>query len=339
MICSMSDKATPPPAPRAAPPARPAAAEPAAGLDDFGALRTFARVVELESFSKAARQMGVTPSTVSKQISALEAQLRTRLVNRTTRQLVITDAGERLYQRFLRVAEELREAQEELSSMQAEPMGHLRVSLPLALGARCIAPHIPAFLKRFPALSLDLDLSVAKVDLLADHFDVAVRIADALGDGLVAIRLAPYERVFCAAPSYLAERGTPLHPDDLGAHECLVAVGARTERTWPVAEGERIRHIAVSGRFMVNHGDALHEATLAGLGIGMQPRWRVAEALRQGLLTEILPQFAVQRRSIWAVLAQRGAMSPKVRVFVEFLQATLAELDRPQARETGLRPA
>lgn len=323
----MTDKANPEPALQHGRPARAGAGEPVAGLDDFGALRTFARVVEQQSFSKAARQMGVTPSTVSKQISALEVQLRTRLVNRTTRQLVITDAGERLYQRFLRVAEELREAQEELSSMQAEPTGHLRVSLPLALGARCIAPHIPGFLKRFPALSLDLDLSVAKVDLLADHFDVAVRIADTLGDGLVAIRLAPYRRLFCAAPSYLAARGTPQRPEELGSHECLVAVGARTERTWPVTEGGRVRHIPVSGRFVVNHGDALYEAALAGLGICMQPRWRVAEALREGLLTEILPQFAVQHRSIWAVLAQRGAMSPKVRVFVEFLQATLADLD------------
>ena len=329
MIYSMGDKANPSRLTQASPPVRATAGETAAGLDDVGALRTFARVVEQQSFSKAARQMGVTPSAVSKQISALEAQLRTRLVNRTTRQLVITDAGERLYRRFLRVAEELREAQEELSSMHAEPTGHLRVSLPLALGIRCIAPHIPDFLKRYRALSLDLDLSVAKVDLLTDHFDVAVRIADKLGDGLVAIRLAPYQRVFCAAGSYLAERGTPQRPEELSGHECLVGIGARPERSWPVAEGHRIRHIAVSGRFVVNHAEALYEATVAGLGIAMHPRWRVAEALRTGLLTEILPQFAVQQRSIWAVLAQRGAMSPKVRVFVEFLRATLADLDEP----------
>lgn len=327
MIYSMYAKMYPLKPQRRSGPSLPLACELVPGLDDLSALRTFARVVELESFSEAARQMGVTPSTVSKQVSGLEAQLRTRLVNRTTRQLFITDTGQRIYQRYLRVLEELRLAQEELLSMQAEPMGHLRVSLPLALGAQRIAPHIPEFLKRYPALSMELDLSVGKVDVLAEHFDVAVRIADTLGEGLVAIRLAAYRRVFCASPAYLAERGIPRTPDDLAAHECLVAVGARTERSWPFVENGRVRHINVSGRLMVNHGDAIFDSALAGLGICMQARWRVGDALRNGQLIEVLPDYVAQQRSIWAVLAQRGAMLPKVRVLVEFLNETLADLD------------
>ncbi len=327
MICSMADKITVATGSRRARPLVPASGEIAPGLDDFGALRTFARVVELRSFSEAARQMGITPSTVSKQISSLEAQLRTRLVNRTTRQLSVTDAGARLHQRYLKVLDELKQAQEELLSMQAEPVGHLRVSLPLALGAQRIAPRVPAFLKRYPSLSMELDLSVGKVDVLAEHFDVAVRIADTLGDGLVAIRLAPYRRVFCAAPAYLAEHGTPLSPDDLARHECVVAVGARAEHTWPVAENGKIRNVAVTGRLIVNHSDAIYDAALAGMGICMQARWRVKQALREGRLVEVLPRNVVQQRSIWAVLAQRGAMSPKVRVFVDFLKESLADLD------------
>jgi DNA-binding transcriptional LysR family regulator len=327
MICAMPAKMRAPKSQRRAGTSLPPAGELVPGLDDLSALRTFARVVELESFSEAARQMGVTPSTVSKQVSGLEAQLRTRLVNRTTRQLFITDTGQRLYQRYLRVLEELRQAQEELSSMQAEPMGHLRVSVPLALGAQRIAPRIPDFLRRHPALSLELDLSVGKVDVLAEHFDVAVRIADTLGEGLVAIRLAAYHRVFCASPSYLAERGIPRVPDDLASHECLVAVGARAERAWPVVEHGRIRQVNVSGRLMVNHSDAIYDAALAGLGICMQARWRVGEALLRGDLVEVLPDYVAQQRSVWAVLAQRGAMPPKVRVFVEFLKDTLSDLD------------
>lgn len=326
MIYSMDEKANPVSA-RQARAGGTATETPLPGLEDFGVLRTFARVAELGSFSKAARQMGVAPSTVSKQISALESQLGTRLVNRTTRQLFITDAGVRLHQRYLRIVDELREAQQEITSMQAEPRGKLRVSLPLALGAECIAPRLPEFLKRYPAISMELDFSAAKVDVLAERFDVAVRIAGNLGEGAVAIRLSPYNRAFCASPAYLARHGTPKQPGDLAAHECLVGIGARTDRGWPVIEGGSIRYIPVSGRLLANHGDAIYHAALAGLGICMQPRWRVRAALRDGQLVEVLPQMLPQRRSVWAVLAQRGAMTPKVRVFIEFLKKILAELD------------
>lgn len=297
------------------------------GLDDFGALRTFARVVELGSFSKAARQLGVAPSTVSKQISTLESQLGARLVDRTTRRLFITDAGERLHQRYLKIVDELRDAQQEFASLHAEPRGRLRVSLPLALGAERIAPHIPRFLERYPAVSLELDFSAAMVDVLGERFDVAVRIAGKLGEGLVGVRLSSYSRAFCASPAYLARCGVPEWPGDLAAHECLVGIGVRNERGWPVIEDGGIRYIPVSGRLIANHGDAIYHAALAGLGICMQPRWRVLQALREGRLVEVLPEALPQRHSVWAVLAQRGPIPPKVKVFIEFLKETLAERD------------
>ncbi|HMS77960.1 MAG TPA: LysR family transcriptional regulator [Burkholderiaceae bacterium] len=303
-----------------------AGAELPSGLDDLASLRIFARVVELESFSEAARRVGVSPSTVSKHIAALEDQLGTRLVNRTTRQLFVTDAGSRLYQRYLRIVDELRQAQEELSSLQAEPMGHLRVSVPLALGGRRVAPLVPDFLKRHPKLTMELDLSVHTVDVLAEHFDVAVRIAAKLDDGLTAVRLAPYRRVFCASPAYLAERGIPRTPADLDRHECMVAIGAGGEQAWPMLQDGTVRMVPVRSRLVVNHGDAIYDAALAGLGICMQARWRVEDALRDGRLVEVLPEYIVQQRSIWAVLAQRGAMSPKVRVFVDFLRDALGDL-------------
>ncbi len=299
----------------------------APGLSDFASLRIFARVVELESFSEAARRLGVTPSTVSKHISTLEEQLGTRLVNRTTRQLFITDAGARLYTRYLRVVDELRQAQDELSTLQSEPMGHLRVSLPLALGSRLIAPEIPRLLKRHPKLTMELDLSVEKVDVFTEQIDVAVRIAESLGEGLVAIRLAPYRRVFCASPEYLAARGTPRTPQDLVSHDLLVARGAGSDTSWPVVQDGVTRSIPIVGRLIVNHGDPIFDAAIAGVGICMQARWRVDAALRDGRLVEVLPEYMGNTRSIWAVLSQRGAMSPKVRVLVEFLRECLAGLD------------
>ena len=243
-----------------------------------------------------------------------------------TRQLFVTDAGSRLYQRYLRIVDELRQAQEELSSLQAEPMGHLRVSVPLALGGRRVAPLVPDFLKRHPKLTMELDLSVHTVDVLAEHFDVAVRIAAKLDDGLTAVRLAPYRRVFCASPAYLAERGIPRTPADLDRHECMVAIGAGGEQAWPMLQDGTVRMVPVRSRLVVNHGDAIYDAALAGLGICMQARWRVEDALRDGRLVEVLPEYIVQQRSIWAVLAQRGAMSPKVRVFVDFLRDALGDL-------------
>lgn len=305
----------------------PASSDLLPGLSDFASLRMFARVVELKSFSEAARRLGITPSSVSKHISLLEEQLGTRVFNRTTRQLFVTDAGARLYARYQRVVDELRQAQDEISTLQSEPMGHLRVSLPQLLGARLIAPRLPDLLKRHPKISIELDLSVEKVDVFSEQIDVAVRIADTLPEGVVAIRMAPYRRVFCASPEYLAEHGTPQTPQDLASHCLLIARGGNPDTSWPVLQDGVARSVPVSGRLISNHGDPIYDALKCGLGISMQPRWRVDEELKSGSLVEVLPECVVDTRSIWAVLSQRGAMSPKVRVLVEFLRQQLKGLD------------
>ncbi|MGE4239832.1 LysR substrate-binding domain-containing protein [Ramlibacter sp.] len=296
------------------------------GFEDLASLRIFARVVELQSFSEAARRMGITPSTVSKHISALEEQFGTRLVNRTTRRLSITDAGTRLYQTYRRVIGELQDVRDELAAIDSEPKGHLRVSLPISLGARKIAPALPDFLKRYPAITLGIDLSPTRVDLLGEDIELAVRIADRLPDGAVALRLAPYRRVFCAAPSYLAERGVPRTPEDIESHDCLVVPVASGGMTWTLNSPEGVVSVPVKGRMVVNHGDAIYDAAIAGLGLSMQPRWRVQEALADGRLVEVLQEYIGPKLWIWAVLARRGAMPSKVNAFVEFLRATLADL-------------
>ena len=302
------------------------AGAPAVALDDLPSLRIFAKVVELESFSEAARRIGVTPATVSKHIAALEGQVGARLLNRTTRKLFVTDAGSMLYARTVRVIDELLQAQRELSQLQAEPMGHLRVALPISFGGRRIGPSLPEFMRRFPKVTLELNLSVERLDVFEEQIDVAVRIADAIDPGLVAIRLAPYRRVFCASPEYLARRGTPTTPESLVDHDCLFSRGAAGPVAWPMMQDGRIRQVPVSARLLANHGDPVKDAGLAGLGIFMTARWMVETELRQGRLVEILPECAVQNRAIWAVLSQRGAMTPKVRAFIEFLREVLSDL-------------
>lgn len=155
----------------------------AEAFEDLTTLRICARVVELESFSEVARRMGVTPATVSKHIGTLEGRLRARLVNRTTRRLFVTKAGRRLYERCLRVLQELEQAEAELSEMQSEPSGMLRVTAPMMLGGRRISPRLPAFMKRYPKLSIDLNLSIQKQDLYQEHLDIAVRVAEAIDPG------------------------------------------------------------------------------------------------------------------------------------------------------------
>lgn len=294
-------------------------------FEDLNTLRIFARVVELESFSEVARRMGVTPATVSKHIGALEGRLGARLVNRTTRRLFITEAGQRLYERCLRVLQELEEAEAELSEMQNEPSGLLRVTAPLMLAGRRISPRLPEFMKQYPKLAIDLNLSIRKLDLFQEHIDVAVRIAEVIDPGLVAFRLAAYDRVFCASPDYLRERGTPKTPEDLANHNCLISRGATLNSSWPVKKDGRVVQMRVSGNLVADNGEVIRDAAVAGLGLCMTASWLVEEDLRAGRLVEVLAAYAVQNRAVYAVLAQRGAMTPKLRCFIDFLKECFAE--------------
>ena len=294
-------------------------------FEDLTTLRIFARVVELESFSEVARRMGVTPATVSKHIGALEGRLGARLVNRTTRRLFITEADQRLYERCLRVLQELEEAEAELSEMQNEPSGLLRVTAPLMIGSRRISPRLPEFMKLYPKLSVDLNLSIRKLDLFQEHIDIAVRVAEAIDPGLVAFRLAAYDRVFCASPDYLRDHGTPKTPDDLAIHNCLISRGATLNSSWPVKKDGKVVQVRVSGNLVADNGEVIRDAAMSGLGICMTASWLVEEELRAGRLVKVLADYAVQNRAVYAVLAQRGAMTPKLRCFLDFLKQCFAD--------------
>ena len=293
---------------------------PGAGLKDLTSLRVFARVVELQSFSEVARRMGITPATVSKHVASLELTLRARLVNRTTRKLYVTESGERFYEHCLTVLNELDRAESDLAEIRGEPSGHLRVTAPLMFAVARISPRLPAFMRRYPRISLDVDLSVEKIDLLAQRIDVAVRIAESVDPGFVAFRLAPYTRVFCASPLYLDERGTPTAPEDLADHNCLISRGATLNSTWPISRDGSIVLVRVSGTLIANNGSLVREAALNGQGIIMTAKWVVEDDLRAGRLVEVLHGFAPANRAIYAVLPRQGALLPKVRAYLDFLR-------------------
>ena len=296
------------------------------GLKDLASLRVFARVVELQSFSEVARRLGVTPATISKHVSSLESQLGARLVNRTTRRLFITEAGQRFYEHCIRIMQELDQAEADVAEVRGEPAGPLRVTAPMLFGLLRIAPHLPQFARQFPKVAIDLDLSVAKIDLFQERIDVAVRIAEEIDPGLVAFKLAPYRRVFCAAPAYLASRGSPATPADLAHHNCLISRGATLNASWPIMRGDTIEQHRVSGNLVANHGEVVRAMSLAGLGIMMTARLHVEEDLRSGRLVELLPGYAPQNRAIYAVLPRQGSLSPKVRAFVDFLKSSCSDI-------------
>lgn len=298
----------------------------ASAFEDLTTLRIFVRTVEIGNFSEVARRIGANPAMVSKRIASLESKVGQRLLNRNTRRLMVTEAGQRLYDHCMRALIELDQAAEEMSSMQDKASGLLRVTVPAMLGQAVIAPRLPDFLKQNPLLSLDINFSLEKVDLFKARIDVAVRIADSVDPGLVAIKLAPYRRVFCAAPEYLQAKGIPEQPADLMDHNCLITRGSALNTRWPVRLEGEIGNVPVKGNFVTDNGQAARVACLAGLGVMMAPRWLLDDDIRAGRLTEVLADYVPDNRSVYAVLLQRTGSSAKLQITIEFLKSCFADM-------------
>ena len=296
----------------------------AEGFEDLTTLRIFVRTVEIGNFSEVARRIGANPAMVSKRIAALENKVGQRLLNRNTRRLVVTEIGQLLYDHAMRALQELDQAAEEMSCMQDRASGHLRLTAPSMLGQAIITPRLGEFIKQNPLLSIDVNFSMEKMDLYKAGIDVAVRIADVLDPGLMAIRLAPYSRVICAAPEYLSMHGTPTEPEDLMDHNCLITRGYTFSTRWQVKRGGEVGHIHVKGNFVTDSGQTVRTVCLAGIGIMMAPRWVVEPDLAAGRLVEVLSSYIPNNRAVYAVLIQRSKTSRKLGAAVEFLRSCFA---------------
>jgi DNA-binding transcriptional LysR family regulator len=301
-----------------------ASAQSTSVFEDLVTLRIFVRTVEIGNFSEVARRMDATPAMVSKRMAALEARAGQRLFNRNTRRLMVTEAGQLLYDHAMRALLELDQAAEEMSSIQDKATGHLRLTAPAMLGQAVIAPRLAQFLRDNPLLSLDVNFSMEKLDLYKARIDVAVRIADVIDPGLVAIKLAPYRRVFCAAPDYLRQYGVPQVPEDLMDHNCLITRGSTLNTRWPVKRDEEIGHVHVKGNLATDNGQAALLVCRAGLGVMMGPRWMVEDDLKQGTLVEVLTDYLPDNRAVYAVLLQRSGTSAKLQTAIEFLKTCFA---------------
>jgi DNA-binding transcriptional LysR family regulator len=290
--------------------------------DRLEEMATFVRVVEAGSLTGAARRLEVAKSAVSRRLSELEARLGVQLLRRTTRTLHVTDAGHAFYQRCVRILADVDEAELAVSDVHGRLAGQLRVAAPLSFGIAHLQPAVEAFLAEHPDVRFDLDLDDRQVDLMAENFDLGIRIAPLADSSLVARRLATVEHVVCASPDYLARHGTPATPEALAEHDCLTYANAPESDAWHCTDAQGREHrIPVRSRLRANNGDLLREAAVAGLGVVFQPRFIVHRALAEGTLVPVLTDCDWSRVDAWALYPQTRHLSARVRAFVDFLVA------------------
>lgn len=300
--------------------------------DRLEEMATFVRVVEAGSLTGAARRLEVAKSAVSRRLAELEGRLGVQLLRRTTRTLHLTDAGHAFYQRCVRILADVDEAELAVSDVHGRLAGQLRVAAPLSFGIAHLQPAVEAFLAEHPDVRFDLDLDDRQVDLMAENFDLGIRIAPLADSSLVARRLATVEHVVCASPDYLARHGTPATPAELAEHDCLTYANAPESDAWHCTDAQgREQRIPVRSRLRANNGDLLREAAVAGLGVVFQPRFIVHRALAEGELVPVLTDCDWSRVDAWALYPQTRHLSARVRAFVDFL----VEWFREPAWEAG----
>lgn len=290
------------------------------------AMEVFVRIVETGSFSAVAREMGMTQPTVSKQLTALEKKLKTRLLNRSTRQLSLTEAGSAYYESSKRIIDTVHEAEGNLGVLQTQLTGVLRVNTSIGLGQVYLGPLLLAFQKMHPGLSLDLSYSDRFVDLVEEGVDVAIRIGKLNDSTLAARRIGSSTRCLIATPAYLEKFGRPKVPEDLVNHNCLLYAYLSTGSEWTFQGTDGETRVKVSGNFRANNGEAIRQAVFANLGIAVSPEWLIQRELEEGRLVSILEDFSPAPAEINAVYPSARHVSAKVRAFTEFVRAEFQKI-------------
>ena len=303
-------------------------------MDRFNAMATFAKVVELGSFARAADRVDVSVSAVSRQVSELERHLGTRLLNRTTRRLSLTESGRLFHERCVQLLADLEEAEQSATAETVTPRGTLKLTAPITFGARYLAPAIAAFIARFPEMRFDVELSDRAVDLVDEGFDAALRVGNIGSQNLVGRKIGVTRLVCCAAPAYVARHGKPRTPEGLAEHTCLTYEYSALKNVWPFRDRKgKDRNVRVTGPVHANNGRFLEALAVEGVGIAYEPDFIVGPDLRAGRLTAILTDFDAPPATIYVVYPSRRHLSAKVRAFAEFLA------ERFSAAEWTLGPA
>ena len=288
-------------------------------LPDLNLMAIFARVVEAGSFAEAARRLATSRSVVSKAVAKLEKRFGARLLNRTTRHLSLTDIGSSVADHCNRMLAEALQAESLVASLNTEPRGILRVSASVAFGTLHIAPALAEFLPRYPELSIDLTITDRWVDLAEERYDVAIRVTNDPPLHWVARRLASVRRKLCATPGYFQKNGVPRTPADLAKHNCLDYTRSGERGRWRLSGPDGEISVAVNGPLHVDDDEALSQAVLGGLGLGLLPTFIIGKELQSGKLQAVLSDYIPIDRHIYAMYLPTRHLPSKVRVFIDFL--------------------
>lgn len=295
-------------------------------MDRFTALKVFRQVVEVGSFAAAARQLGLSPAAISKNIGELEAHLGVRLLNRTTRRLSRTEAGLQYYDSVVRVLDELDEADAALGPRQRRPSGLLRVATPTTLTLMRLSAAMPRFLDRYPELSVDLHIDSRRINLVEDGFDIVIRASEALVDSsLVARKLVTMQQVVCGSPAYFHRNSRPMHPRDLQQHNCLKFSLSGDVHEWEFSKGAERERASVSGRYRATSSWVVRDAIRAGCGLSLLPRIYIKDDLEEGALETVLDDWISVQYSVYAVYPSRRYVPAKVHAFLDFVVEELTD--------------
>lgn len=298
-------------------------------MDKLLALKMFVETVRCGGYSSAARKLGISTSSVTRQVAGLESELGASLLNRTTRNTSVTVAGQHYFDKVVAILEAIDGADAVVADRGSEAQGRLRVSVPVEFGRRIIAPHLGRLLERHPGLEISLSLSDEVSDLLSEQIDVSVRLGSSvISDDIVSKRLGYFQRWVVASPEYLTRTGLPRHPRDLLKHPCLRFDYHTGHHDWTFLGDEDVIRVNVQGRLQSNNADILREAALAGGGVTLLADWLVREDVSAGRLTRVLEQYEVNPGSastcINALYLPNHRGSSRISVFIAFLQEILA---------------
>ncbi len=290
-------------------------------------MATFARVVDSGNFSEAARQLGSTPSTVSRQIKRLEEALGTRLLERSTRSIRVTDSGAQVYGYCHDIVGAASGAVDVAGQVVGEPRGKVSVSAPIAFARSVIHPLIPGFLRGWPDVDVQLVFADREIDPLRDDVDIVIRLTRSPPLGLAARRLGTVKWLLCASRAYLDARGTPVEPGDLARHECLYLGETVDDNRWHFRRGTQTQSLEVSGRYIANDVGARLDGALQDFGIASLPDFAVAPALERGDLVQVLADWEFEARSymgpVWLLYPPNRFLPSRVRALIDYLASRL----------------
>lgn len=291
-------------------------------MDTLSAMRTFRQVVVSGGFTAAGRHLGRATSSISRQITELEAEIGAQLLNRTTRKLSLTEAGHIYLDRVTVILDQIDETHLAVAEPDGDPSGVLRIAMPTGVGREVVSVALAEFLNRYPNIRTVLSVNDSYTDLIAEQIDVAIRIGAQRDSNLVAAKIGDSRRVICASPAYLDRAGHPNTPADLQHHNCLTFRDHPGHNRWSFRGANGVESVRVTGNVFVRSADALSACALAGLGIILLPDWNIGMELRAHQLVAVLRDYQVEPevRPVYAVYPPSSYLPPKVRVFIDFLR-------------------